>query len=304
MSRLTRSLLFVPASRPAMMAKAAASAADAVCVDLEDSVTPDAKAGSRAHVVHALREIDFGRRVRVVRINALDGPFAYRDLVEVIEAAGDRLDIVMVPKVGSARDIVFVDMLLTQIEASAGIRRRIGIEAQIETASGFVNAPAIAAASRRLEALVFGAGDYAASMRMPSTAIGEPDAHDQAYPGHRWHAAMHGIVAAARANGLRCMDGPYAGYTDPAGLERACRIAHSLGFDGKQCIHPAQLQTVNDVFSPSSAEVARATAIVQAYDKAAAEGQGAATHDGRMIDAANVRMARTTLERHRLITTT
>ena len=141
-------------------------------------------------------------------------------------------------------------------------------------------------------------------MRMPSAAIGERDAHDEIYPGHRWHAVMHTIVAAARANGLRCMDGPYAGYTDTAGLERACRIAQALGFDGKQCIHPAQLDTVNAVFSPSDAEVAKAAAIVEAYDKAVSAGQGAATHDGRMIDAANVRMARTTLERQRLISTT
>jgi citrate lyase beta subunit len=181
---------------------------------------------------------------------------------------------------------------------------RIGIEAQVETAAGYLYAREIAESSSRLEALIFGAGDYAASMRMPSAAIGERDEHDEAYPGHRWHAVMHTIVAAARANGLRCMDGPYAGYTDTAGLERACRIAQALGFDGKQCIHPSQLTTVNAAFTPSQAEVAKAAAIVEAYDKAVAAGQGAATHDGRMIDAANVRMARTTLERQRLISTT
>jgi citrate lyase beta subunit len=288
MTRLTRSMLFVPASRPAMIPKAAASAADSVCIDLEDAVAPDEKPAGRANVVRALKEIDFGRRVRMVRINGLDGPYAYRDLVEIVEAAGDRLDLVMIPKVASPRDVVFVDMLL----------------AQIETAAGYLYAREIAESSSRLEALIFGAGDYAASMRMPSAAIGERDAHDQVYPGHRWHAVMHTIVAAARANGLRCMDGPYAGFTDTAGLERACRIAQALGFDGKQCIHPAQLATVNSAFSPSDAEVATATAIVEAYDKAVSGGQGAATHDGRMIDAANVRMARTTLERQRLISTT
>jgi citrate lyase beta subunit len=297
-----RSMLFVPASKPAMIAKAAASAADAVCIDLEDSVTPDEKPAARVNVVRALSEVDFGHRGRIVRINALDGPFAYRDLVEIVEAAGDRLDLVMVPKVGSARDVVFVDMLLSQIESHIRRRTPIGIEAQIETARGFLDARQIAESSSRLEALIFGAGDYAASMRMPSAAIGERDAHDEIYPGHRWHAVMHTIVASARANGLRCMDGPYAGYTDAAGLERASRIAKSLGFDGKQCIHPAQLAVVNAAFSPSEDEVAKAAAIVQAYDRAAAAGQGAATHDGRMIDAANVRMARTTLERQRLIT--
>ena len=301
MTRVTRSQLFVPASKPAMIAKAAASAADAVCIDLEDSVTPAEKASSRANVIQALKEIDFGRRVRMFRINALDTPFAYRDLVEVVEAAGDRLDVVMIPKAGSARDVEFVDTLLTQIEAHIRLTRPIGLEAQIETASGFLHAAEIAGASPRLEALIFGAGDYAASMRMPSSAIGEADEHDEVYPGHRWHAVMHTIVAAARANGLRCLDGPYAGYTDEAGLARACQIALAMGFDGKQCIHPAQLAAVNATFTPSLEEVTKAGAVLKAYEAAAAAGQGAATHDGRMIDAANLRMARTILERHRII---
>ena len=287
-----------------MIPKAAASAADAVCLDLEDSVTPDEKPAARGHVIHALETIDFGHRVRMFRINGLDGPFAYRDLVEVVEAAGDRLDVIMIPKVGSPREVVFVDMLLSQIEANAHLQKRIGLEAQIETAAGYLHLKEIAESSPRLEALIFGAGDYAASMRMPSTAIGASDEYDQSYPGHRWHAVMHTIVAAARVNGLRCMDGPYSGYTDAAGLERACRIAHVMGFDGKQCIHPAQLATVNSIFTPSDEEVAKAAAIVDAYDRAVSAGQGAATHDGRMIDAANVRMARTTLERQRLIPTT
>lgn len=304
MTRLTRSQLYVPASKPAMIQKAAASAADAVCIDLEDSVTLAEKASSRANVIHALKEIDFGRRVRMFRINALDTPFAYRDLVEVVEAAGDRLDAVMIPKAGSARDIEFVDTLLTQIEAHIRLTRPIGLEAQIETASGFLHAAEIAGASPRLEALIFGAGDYAASMRMPSSAIGEADEHDEIYPGHRWHAVMHTIVAAARANGLRCLDGPYAGYTDEAGLARACQIALAMGFDGKQCIHPAQLAAVNATFTPSLEEVTKAGAVLKAYEAAAAAGQGAATHDGRMIDAANLRMARTILERHRLIQAT
>ena len=304
MTRLTRSQLYVPASKPAMIQKAAASAADAVCIDLEDSVTLAEKASSRANVIHALKEIDFGRRVRMFRINGLDTPFAYRDLVEVVEAAGDRLDAVMIPKAGSARDIEFVDTLLTQIEAHIRLTRQIGLEAQIETASGFLHAAEIAGASPRLEALIFGAGDYAASMRMPSSAIGEADEHDEIYPGHRWHAVMHTIVAAARVNGLRCLDGPYAGYTDEAGLARACQIALAMGFDGKQCIHPAQLAAVNATFTPSLEQVTKAGAVLKAYEAAAAAGQGAATHDGRMIDAANLRMARTILERHRLIQAT
>jgi len=303
LTRLTRSQLYVPASKPAMIQKAAASAADAVCIDLEDSVTPEEKGVSRANVIRALQQIDFGRKVRMFRINGLDTPFAYRDLVEVVEAAGDRVDAVMVPKVGSARDVQFVETLLSQIEGHARLTKPIAIEAQIETASGFLHAREIASASPRLDALIFGAGDYAASMRMPSTAIGEADAHDEVYPGHRWHAVMHTIVAAARVNQLRCLDGPYAGYSDAAGLARACQIALAMGFDGKQCIHPSQLATVNATFSPSLEEVTKAAAVVKAYEAAVAAGQGAATHDGRMIDAANIRMARTILERHRLITT-
>ena len=298
--RSIRSMLFVPASRPAMIAKAAASAADAVCLDLEDSVLPDEKVASRGNVIRALREIDFGRRVRMVRINSLDSEYADGDLAEVMESAADVVDVVMIPKVGSAADVAFVDSVLARIEEARGLSRRIGVEAQIESAAGFLYVREIASASSRLEGLIFGPGDFAASMQMPATAIGELDAHDAAYPGHRYHAVMLTIVAAARANGLRCMDGPYAGYTDTAGLVRACQIAVALGFDGKQCIHPGQLATVNAAFSPSEEEVARASALVTAYESAIAEGRGAASYQGRMIDAASLRMANVILRRHEL----
>jgi malyl-CoA/(S)-citramalyl-CoA lyase len=291
-------MLFVHGSRPAMIAKAAASAADAVCLDLEDSVLPDEKAASRGNVVRALRELDFGPRVRIVRINSLDTEYADRDLLDVLEGAADLVDVVMIPKAGSAADVAFVDNVLARIEDARGLTRRIGVEAQIESAAGFLYVREIASASSRLEGLVFGPGDFAASMQMPATAIGELDAHDAAYPGHRYHAVMLTIVAAARANGLRCMDGPYAGYTDTAGLVRACQIAVALGFDGKQCIHPGQLPTVNAAFSPSEEEVARASALVKAYESAIAEGRGAASYQGRMIDAASLRMAQVILRRH------
>ena len=299
--RFVRSMLFVPGSRPDMMAKAAASQADAVCLDLEDAVVPDLKAESRAHVIRALQMIDFGRRVRMVRINSLDTDYADRDLMEVIESAGDRVDVVMLPKAGSAADIEYVDSVLTKIEEARGIRQPIGIEAQIESAAGFLYIREIASASARLEALIFGPGDFAASMQMPAANIGEMDEYDAIYPGHRYHAVMLTIVAAARANGLRCMDGPYAGYKDTAGLKRACEIARALGFDGKQCIHPAQLPIVNAAFSPTDAEVARASALVKAFDEAIAQGLGAAAHDGRMIDAASLRMAQVILRRRDLI---
>jgi citrate lyase subunit beta/citryl-CoA lyase len=293
-------MLFVPASRPEMIHKASRSAADAICLDLEDSVAADEKAAGRANVIQALQQVDFGRRVRMVRINALDTPFTYRDLVEVVEAAGDRLDLVMVPKVTSPADVQFVDTLLSQIEGHRGLSRRIGIEAQIENARGFLYAREIASASPRLDALIFGPGDFAASMQMPSSGVGEFDEHDTLYPGHRWHAVMHTVVASARANGLRCMDGPYASYKDAAGFERACRIARAMGFDGKQCIHPGQLAMANAVFAPSDEEVAKAAAVVQAYDAAVAGGQGAAAHGAQMIDMASIRMARTVLEKKRM----
>ena len=296
---MTRSMLFVPATRWPMIQKAATSGADAVCVDLEDSVAMDEKAASRGIAIRAFTELDFGGRRRMLRINGLDTPFAYRDVIEVVEAAGDRLDLIMLPKAGAAEDVAFLDKLLTQIEMHRGYSRPIGIEAQIETAAGFVWLREIARASPRLEALIFGPGDYSASMHMPSSSIGEFDAHDQLYPGHRWHAVMHGIVAAARAHGLRSMDGPYAGYQDAAGFERSCRIARSMGFDGKQCIHPGQLATVNSVFGPSAEEVAQARQVVKAYEQAVAAGRGAATLNGKMIDAANLRMARVVLENAR-----
>lgn len=295
--RLERSMLYVPASRPQMIEKAAASVADAVCIDLEDAVTVDEKPASRANVVRALNELDFGRKMRAFRINGLDTPFAYRDLIEVVEGAGDRLDLVMLPKANGPHDVVFVDMLLTQIEANRGFTRRVGIEAQIESAKGFLWIREIAQASSRLEALIFGPGDYSATMQMPVANIGELDENDRAYPGHRWHAVMHSVVAAARANGLRCVDGPYAGYRDTAGLEQACRIARVMGFDGKQCIHPSQVAIVNEMFGPSADEVARAKAVVEAYDIAVKSGRGAVGHDGKMIDMANVRMARAVLRK-------
>lgn len=294
-ARLERSMLFVPASRWDMIQKAAKSPADAVCIDLEDAVSFDEKPAARANVARAFRELDFGTRMRMFRINGLDTHFAYRDVIEVVEPAGANIDCVMLPKANSAREVGFLDTLLTQIETAQCFTRPIGIEAQVETAAGFLNAREIAQSSPRLEALIFGPGDFAASMHMPMSSIGEFDDNDALYPGHRWHSVMQTIVAAARANGLRCMDGPFAGFKDTAGLERSCRIARALGFDGKQCIHPSQLTVVNSILGPSTDEIAHARRIVEACERAASEGKGAVSLDGKMIDAANIRLARVTL---------
>ncbi|MGH9888981.1 MAG: HpcH/HpaI aldolase/citrate lyase family protein [bacterium] len=295
MNRRERNMLFVPAARWPMIVKASASEADAVCIDLEDSVPTADKEASRANVVRALTELDFGARTRMFRMNAVDTPFAYRDLVEVVEAAGDRIDAVMLPKASSAHDVQFVATLLAQIESRQRFTRQIGVEAQIESAAGVVWIREIANASPRLEALIFGAGDYAASMRMPAAGIGTFDENDDLYPGHRWHAAMHAIVATARAAGLRCIDGPYSDYGDLTGFQRACRIARAMGFDGKQCIHPGQLAAAKAVFTPAKSEIAHARRVVAAYEAGAASGRGAVSLDGKMVDEANVRMARSVL---------
>ncbi len=299
--RLERSHLYVPATSWAMIQKSAGSAADAVVIDLEDAVAPEDKVASRANVIRAFRELDFGPRLRLFRINALDTAFAYRDLTEVIEAVGDRVDLVLVPKAEAARDLHFVETLLGGIEQACGYQRPIGVEALIETAAGVLNVREVAAASPRLEALVFGSGDFAASARMPLENTGEPGRYDASYPGDRWHHAMQSVVLAARAHGLRCLDGPYAGLSDPPGLEAAARAAHGLGFGGKQCIHPAQLAAVNAEFSPSALDVTQAEALLNALEQARQEGRGTARLNGRMVDAANLRLARRTLEQQALL---
>lgn len=296
--RLERSVLVVPASNPKMIGKAAASEADAVCLDCEDAVAPGLKAEARANVVTALNTLDFGGKVRQVRINGLDTPFAYRDLVEIAEGAGANLDLVVLPKAGCREDILFVASLLDQIEMAAGSKpHRTGIAALIETAAGMANIQAIAAAGPRLESLIFGSGDFAASMQMPLETIGGADGNDALYPGHRWHFALQSIVVAARANGLRAIDGPYADFRDGAGLERFARIGRALGLDGKWCIHPAQPGTVNAVYSPSEAEISQARRVVEAYGEAQAAGTGAIAVDGKMVDAANLKMCRQVLAR-------
>jgi citrate lyase subunit beta/citryl-CoA lyase len=284
-----------------MMEKSAGSAADVVCFDLEDAVITDQKVEARSKVIHALHNLDFGLRTRMVRINALDTPFAYRDLIEVVEACWQTLDLIMLPKTNTAQDVLFIDTLLNQVETNIQSTRAIGIEAQIETASGFMNLREIAQCSPRLETLIFGPGDYAASMHMPLANIGVADEFDALYPGHRWHAIMHSIVAAARANGLRCMDGPFADLKDNNGLEHSSNIARAMGYDGKQCIHPNQLEIVNRIFSPPPSEVEWAREVIAAYEQSSAAGRGAFSYKGKMIDAVNIRMAQTVIKRQNTI---
>jgi citrate lyase subunit beta / citryl-CoA lyase len=294
--KAARSLLAVPATRRKMAEKALASAADAVFLDLEDAVAPDSKAAAREDVVSALKELDWQGRLKLYRANALDTPYFYRDLIGVVEEAGGALDAVIVPKVNRPKDLHVVSTLLSQLELAMDLEKgRIKIEAQIESAEGLVNAGEISRATDRLTALHFGPGDFAASVSMPQSSIGVMDEWDEAYPGHRFHYAMQSIVVAARAAGLRVLDGPVADYGDEEGLRRSCLIARSLGFDGKWCIHPAQIEIVNEGFSPTAREVDWAKKVVAAYEEANVASSGSVSVDGQMVDAASIKLARNTL---------
>jgi citrate lyase subunit beta/citryl-CoA lyase len=293
-----RSLLAVPATRREMVEKALASDADAVFLDLEDAVAPDNKAGARADVIGALKELDWRGRPALFRANALDTAFFYRDLIEVVEEAGHALDAVMIPKVNRPEDLHAVSTLLSGLELATDLEPgKTELEAQIESAEGLTNADAIARATPRLGAIHFGPGDFAASLHMPQTSIGVMDEWDESYPGHRFHYAMQRIVVAARAAGVRVLDGPVADYGDEEGLRRSCLTARSLGFDGKWCIHPAQIPVINEVFSPTDKEVEWAEKVVAAYEEANAAGSGSVSVDGQMVDAASIKMARNVLDK-------
>ena len=289
-ARLQRSELAVPGSNPALFEKALNSAVDYVFLDLEDAVAPDDKVQARKNVIEALRDLDWrgaGKTISV-RINGLDTHYMYRDVVDVVEQAGDRLDTILIPKVGVPADVYMVEAMVNQIEQGQGFDTRIGLEALIETALGMANVEAVAAYGGRLEALHFGVADYAASNRARTVNIGglNPD-----YPGDQWHAALSRMTVACRAHGLRPIDGPFGDFKDADGYTAAARRAAALGIEGKWAIHPSQIELANEVFSPPPAEVDRARRILQELETAAAEGRGAAAVDGKMIDAASARMA-------------
>ena len=288
--RLQRSELAVPGSNPGMFEKAAASGADCVFLDLEDAVSAGDKDTARTGVIEALGDIDWsglGKTISV-RINGIDTHYMYRDVVDVVEQAGQHLDTIMIPKVGVPADVYMVDAMVTQIETAMGLTHRIGIEVLIETTLGMANVEAIATSSSRLEAMHFGVADYAASCRARTTSIGglNPD-----YPGDQWQAALSRMLVACRAYGLRPIDGPYGDFNDPDGFMFGARRAAALGYEGKWAIHPSQVDLANEVFSPLEEEVERAGLILAALAEAEAEGRGAAQLDGRMIDAASARMA-------------
>ena len=303
--RLQRSELAVPGSSPDLFEKAAKSNADYVFLDCEDAVIPDDKEAARKNIIEALNEIDWGNKTLSVRINGLDTHYMYRDVVDIVERAGNNLHTVLIPKVGHPSDVYMVDCLLSQIETAKNLTRTIGIECLIETALGGANVMAIARSSQRLEALHFGVADYAASMRARTVNIGglNPDYQCDGAIGDQWHAALVNVVTACRAYGLRAIDGPFGDFGDPDGYRAAAKRVAALGFEGKWAIHPSQIELANEIMSPQEAEVLRAHRILEALDEAAKAGKGAAQLDGKMIDAASERMARNIVTLAKLIET-
>jgi len=299
-TRLQRSELAVPGSSPKMFEKALNSNADYIFLDLEDAVSPNDKLAARENIIKALKEINWKEKGKTisVRINSLDTHYMYRDVVDIIEQVGDRVDTILIPKVGTCSDVYMVDCLLTQIETSKKIKNKIGLECLIETALGMSNIKEIAKSSDRLEALHFGVADYAASLRARTIVIGglNPD-----YPGDQWHHGLSQLVMTCRAYGLRAIDGPFGDFNDPDAYIESAKRAAAIGIEGKWAIHPSQIDLANKVFSPPETEVKKATRIIEELDKAAKEGKGAAQLDGRMIDAASARMAENIVNINQLI---
>jgi citrate lyase beta subunit len=290
--RLQRSELAVPGSSPKMFEKALKSPADYVFLDLEDAVAPEDKLPARQNVIDAINDLDWkgnGKTISV-RINSIDTHYMYRDVVEVVEKAGSRLDTILLPKAGTASDVYMLSALLNQIETAKGLKNRIGIEILIETTLGMANVMDIAKQGRdeRLEAMHFGVADYAASCRARTTVIG---GLNRDYPGDQWHAGLSQMLVACRAYGLRAIDGPFGDFNDPESYKDAAQRGAALGFEGKWAIHPSQIELANEVYTPPASEVLHAKQILIALEEAAKAGRGAAQLNGRMIDAASAKMA-------------
>ena len=299
-TRLQRSELAVPGSSPKMFEKALNSNADYIFLDLEDAVSPNDKISARQNVIKALKDINWREKGKTisVRINSLDTHYMYRDIVDIVEQVGDKIDTLLIPKVGTSSDVYMVDCLLTQIETNKKIKNKIGIECLIETALGMSNIKEIAKSSNKLEALHFGVADYAASLRARTVGIGglNPD-----YPGDQWHHGLSQLVMTCRAYGLRAIDGPFGDFKDSKAYVASAKRAAAIGIEGKWAIHPSQIDLANEVFSPPETEVNRAKRILEELDKASKEGKGAAQLDGRMIDAASARMAENIVNINKLI---
>jgi citrate lyase subunit beta / citryl-CoA lyase len=296
--RLRRSELSTPGSNEKMMEGAARSAADFVFLDLEDACAPSEKVAARAKVIHALKTHDWGKKTRAVRVNNLETEWCYQDIIQVAEEAGEYLDVMIVPKVKRAEDVRWVDILLTQIELRLHRPRRIGLEVLIEEVEAMINAEEIARATPRLEALIFGPGDYSASQGVSVDVIGGTSSN---YPGDVWHYARNKVIIAARAAGLDAVDGPYADFKNADGYRTECLRANVLGCVGKWAIHPSQIAIANEVFSPTQKAVDQARKLIEGYAKAEQEGLGAVAIDGVMVDAASARLMQNTVRKADLI---
>ena len=308
-ARLNRSELAVPGSNPNFLEKAAKGKADIVFLDLEDSVAPDDKIKARQNIIEALNTLDWSTKTVSIRINGLDTHYMYRDVIDVIEQAGQFVDLIMIPKVGTSSDIYALDMMCTQIEDGMKLNKRIGFELIIETALGMANLFEIASSSARLESLHFGVADYAASTKARTTGIGgpNPDYHVLTDPnadgardihwGDMWHYPITKMVVAARANGLRPIDGPFGDFSDSDGYISQAKRAATLGCEGKWAIHPSQIELANELFSPNENELAQSRRIIEAMEEAKRDGKGAVALDGRLIDIASIRQAKVMLEK-------
>ncbi len=311
-ARPNRCQLFGPGSRPAIFEKMAASDADVINLDLEDSVSPGDKPEARKNIIQAINDIDWGSKTLSVRINGLDTEFWYRDVIEVLEQAGDRIDQIMIPKVGNAGDIYAVDALVSGVEMAKNRKKPIGFEVIIETAAGLAHVEEIAAASPRMAAMSLGAADYAASMGMQTTGIGgtqanyymlEDGAGERAsFIADPWHAPTVAIVAACRTHGLLPVDGPFGDFSDDDGFVAQARRSATLGMVGKWAIHPKQVALSNDVFTPSEAQITEAREILAAMEEAEKSGQGAAVYKGRLVDLASIRQAQVIVKQAEMIT--
>jgi len=311
--RLQRSELAVPATSPRFFAKAAASAADVIFLDLEDAIAPAKKVEARAQAIAALNDIDWGTKTLAVRVNGLDTPWAHHDILAVAEQA-PRLDMILLPKAGSAFDVQFVDQILTLVEREKGRAKRVGIEVLVETAKGVANVEEIARASDRLEAMIFGVGDYTVEMRTYDEVFGTPSerysilthggAARERHWNDQWHFAMARIANACRAYGLRPIDGPFTDFRDAEGYRASAARAAALGFEGKWAIHPSQVDLANEAFSPTPAQLAWAARITAVMAETTRAGQGAVGADGVLVDMAHLKMADALVQRQALIDST
>lgn len=297
-SPLRRSELALPASNDNMFDKALASGADLVFLDLEDAVPPAFKEESREKAIGALNDLDWGRTARAIRINGLDTTWCHDDIIEVVTRAGESLDTIVIPKARTARDVWWVDVLLTQLETKLGLDKQIRLEVLIEEVEGLANAEEIAVASPRLDAVIFGVGDFSLSQGARVDTNFVPISE---YPGDFWHYARNKIMVAARIAGIDAIDSPYPDFKDLEGYERDARRASCIGYTGKWAIHPSQVSVANEVYSPTEAEIALAQRNVAAYREAEAKGRGAVGVEGVLVDAAHVKMAEEVLARAALI---